>query len=86
MIIYLLCIIITCITVVDPDLQVRGGGGGGGGHPDPLKRGSPVSKKIFFGPSGLSLRSVASVWSKNNGGVLGPSLDLPLYYMHGYRN
>ena len=61
----------------------KGGGGAGGGW---SSRGSPVSKKNFFGPSGLSLRSVASVWSKNNGGVLGPSLDLPLYYMHGYRN
>ena len=29
MIIYLLCLIITRITVADPDLQVRGGGGGG---------------------------------------------------------
>ena len=31
------------------------GGGGGGGHPDPKISGSPVSKKLFFGPSGLSL-------------------------------
>ena len=30
MIKYLLCLIITCITVADPDLQVRGVGGGGG--------------------------------------------------------
>ena len=26
MIIYLLCLIITCLTVADPDLQIRGGG------------------------------------------------------------
>ena len=31
------------------------GGGGGGDHPDPEKRGGPVSKKIFFGSLGLSL-------------------------------
>ena len=29
--------------------------GGGGGHPDPEKRGGPVPKKHFFGPSDLSL-------------------------------
>ena len=66
----------------------KGGGGGGGGLViQTLRKGGARSPKKFFGgPSGLSLRSVASVWSKNNGGVLGPSLDLPLYYMHGYRN
>ena len=52
-------------SVPDPDLEVRGeglggwgglGGGGSGRSSRPLdKRGSPVSKKIFFGPSGLSL-------------------------------
>ena len=48
----------------DPDLEIRGarsGGGGGlglgkGGHPDPyIRERGPVSKKSFFGPSGLSL-------------------------------
>ena len=38
-------------TVADPDLQIRGGAN----HPDPEIRGEGVSKKIFFGPSGLSL-------------------------------
>ena len=39
-------------TVKDPDLQI----GRGGNHPDPeIKGGGAVSKKIFFGPSGLSL-------------------------------
>ena len=51
-------------SVPDPDVEVRGEGwggeggeGGGSGRSSrPLdKRGSPVSKKIFFGPSGLSL-------------------------------
>ena len=37
------------LAVPDPDLEIRGGGGGAG-HPDPL-----IKKKIFFGPSGLSL-------------------------------
>ena len=38
-------------TVKDPDLQI-----GGGSHPDPeIKGGGAVSKKNFFGPSGLSL-------------------------------
>ena len=43
--------------VADPDLQIRRGAGGGGGgvHPDPEISGGPVSKKIIFGPSGLSL-------------------------------
>ena len=44
-------------TVVDPDLQIRGGGGGGGWGGE--KEG-PVSKKAF---SALW----ASVWSKNKG-------------------
>ena len=39
--------------VVDPDLQLREGGGGS--HRDPEKRGRLNSKKIFLGPSGLSL-------------------------------
>ena len=44
----------------DTDLEIRGarsggGGGGKGGHPDPYIRVGPVSKKSFFGPSGLSL-------------------------------
>ena len=40
-------------TVKDPDLQI----GRGGNHPDPEIKGGggAVSKKIFFGPSGLSL-------------------------------
>ena len=44
-------------TVADPDLQKRAGGGGGGeaGHPDAEKRGGPVSKEIFPGPSSLIL-------------------------------
>ena len=42
-------------TVKDPDLQI-GRGGGGGSHPHPeIKGGGAVSKKTFFGPSGLSL-------------------------------
>ena len=45
-------------SVVDLDLQIRGGGGG---HPDPEIRGGPVSKKIFS-----ALR--ASSWSRNKGG------------------
>ena len=54
------------ITVADPDLEIRGGGGGhpdleirggGGGHPDPEIRKGAGLKKIFFGPSGLSLVS-----------------------------
>ena len=41
--------------MVDPDLEIRGEGGWGSGHPEPLdKGGGGVSKKIFFGPSGLS--------------------------------
>ena len=43
--------------MAEPDLQIRGEGGGGG-HPDPeirRRRGGAVSKKIFSGPSGLSL-------------------------------
>ena len=39
-------------TVADPDLQIRGGGGAD--HPDPEIRAEGVSKKIFFGPLGLS--------------------------------
>ena len=40
-------------TVTDPDLQIRGEPG----HPDPEIRGGggAVSKKYFFGRSGLSL-------------------------------
>ena len=38
-------------TGADPDLQIRGGGGGS--HPDPEIRGVLVSKKFFFGLSGL---------------------------------
>ena len=43
-------------SVADPGLQIRGGGRWGG-HPDPEIRagGGAVSKKIFFGPSGLIL-------------------------------
>ena len=49
MIIYLLCLIITCITVVDPDLQVRGGGGGGGGLViQTLRKGGARSQKKIF--------------------------------------
>ena len=41
-------------TMADPDLQIRGGGGGWeASHPDPEKRGSPVSKENFSGPSSL---------------------------------
>lgn len=45
----------------------------GGSRPSD-KRGAPVSKKFFFGPS-------ASFWSKNGGvgWVPGPPLDPPLY-------
>ena len=44
-------------SVANADLQIRGRGGGRPGHPDPEIRGGggwPVSKKIYFGPSGLS--------------------------------
>ena len=39
-----------------PSYKGGGGGEGGGSHPDPQLRGGgrPVSKKFFFGPSGLS--------------------------------
>ena len=50
--------------MVDPDLQIRGGGGWGG-HPDPDKKGGPVSEKVF---SALW----ASVWSKKKGGTSPP--------------
>ena len=40
------------LSVPDPELEI---GRGGGGHPDPYIRGGAVSKKIYFGPSGLSL-------------------------------
>ena len=43
------------LTVADPDLQIRKGGGGGGRSPENEIRGSPVSTKNFFIPSGLSL-------------------------------
>ena len=43
-------VIISC-PLADPDLQIRVGGG----HLDPEIKGGPVSKKIFLGPSGLSL-------------------------------
>ena len=42
--------------MADPDLQIRGGRGDG--QPDPEIRGTPVSKKYFFGP----------VWFKSKGG------------------
>ena len=42
--------------MADPDLQIRGKGGDG--QPDAEIRGTPVSKKYFFGP----------VWFKNKGG------------------
>ena len=48
MIIYLLCLIITYITVVDPDLQVRGGGGGGGLVIQTLRKGGARSQKKNF--------------------------------------
>ena len=41
-------------TVADPDLQIRDKGGGWGGTVIQSPRGL-VSKKIFFGPSGLTL-------------------------------
>ena len=50
-------VIISC-PLADPDLQIRGRGRGrvGDGHLDPeIRAGPPVSKKIFLGPSGLSL-------------------------------
>ena len=40
-------------SVVDPDLQIRGGEGGG--HPDPEIRGRPVLAKNLFLHSGLIL-------------------------------
>ena len=43
--------------MADPDLQMggRGGGGEGGSHADPeIRRGAGL-KKIFLGPSGVSL-------------------------------
>ena len=40
-------------TLADPDLQIRVGGGGQSSRPL-VKGGRPVSKKFFFGPSGLS--------------------------------
>ena len=40
-----------CISVADPDLQIRGGGEGGG-HPDPEIRGGPGLQKNFFRPFG----------------------------------
>ena len=46
-------VIIAPYTAADSDLQI-GRGGVGGGHPDPEIRGA-ISKKVFFGPSGLSL-------------------------------
>ena len=58
-------------TVVDPDLQIRGGGGWGvGGEKEGL-----VSKKTFSAHR-------ASVWSKNKGGraTWAPPLDPPLEY------
>jgi len=39
--------------VGDPDLQIRWGGGGA--HSGPEISGEPGRKKLFFGPSGLSL-------------------------------
>ena len=43
------------ISVLDPDLELRGGGGGAG-QPDPEIRGRGAqSPKNFFCPSGLSL-------------------------------
>ena len=36
---------------MDPDLQIREGGS----HPDPEKRGGPVSKNFFSGLLGLIL-------------------------------
>ena len=40
---------------VDSGGSRPGGGGGEGGHPDPELRGELVSKKVFFGSSGLML-------------------------------
>ena len=53
------------ITVLDPDLEIKGGGGGVEvGHPDPeIRTGGAVPKKNFS-----ALR--ASVLSKNRGGLL----------------
>ena len=57
-------------TVVDPDLQIRGGGGG-----REREKGGPSLKKPFSAPQ-------ASVWSKNKGGRVpwAPPLDLLLEY------
>ena len=41
------------LAVQDPDLEIRGEGGWSSRPLD--KGGDPVSKKLFFGPSGLSL-------------------------------
>ena len=61
--------IFTRITVVDRDLQLRGGGGG---HPDPeIREGGGSVKKIF-----CALQ--ASVWSKNKEGGWGCFLAPPL--------
>ena len=38
-------------SMVDPDLQIRGGPG----HPDPEKRSGGSLQKVFFGASGLNL-------------------------------
>ena len=61
--------------MADSDLKKRGGGGrGGGGHPE--IRGGPVSKNVFFGPSGLSL-----VLNKG-----GPGASLPLLWIRHWSN
>ena len=41
-------------TLADPGLHIRVGGGGGQSSRPLVKGGRPVSKKFFFGPSGLS--------------------------------
>ena len=47
--------------MADPDLQIRGEGG----TVNQTLRGTPVTKKYFFGP----------VWFKNKGGAGPPSLS-----------
>ena len=57
-------------SVVDPDLQIRGGGGGeGGGHPHPEIREGPFSQKFFS-------CTPASFWSKNRGAPMDQPLDV----------
>ena len=66
------------MTVLDPDLEIRGRGGGGGGVGviQTLRQGGGRSPKKIF----LALR--ASFWSKNKGGAAPrvPPMDPRLYH------